>query len=60
VNTYQVTYFPPGSSSPVVLTVKAVAFDYMPDVVSFIGENNEPVFAVPVSLDPVVLLVTAA
>lgn len=55
MNTYTVTYFPPGASAPPsAITVQAVEFFTDPEFVLFIDTDRATVLAVPLALTPII------
>jgi hypothetical protein len=54
VNTYQVTWYPPVSSTPGSATVQASIFEYTEDAVLFFDDAKQVVMAVSIELHPVV------
>lgn len=56
MNTYQVTYFPPGVTSAVApLTVQAVDFLIEDEFVLFVDASRTSVLAVPLTLNPIIV-----
>lgn len=60
MNTYQVTYYPPGSTTAVTVPVQAVDFDIVDEFVLFLDAAKTTVLAVPLALDPVIQRMAAA
>lgn len=55
MSTYTVTYYPPGSTSPVAVSnIEAQEFLYTAEAVVFVDSSNAYVLAVPLALEPVV------
>lgn len=54
MNTYQVTYYAPGATTPSTMTVQAADYTYEPDVVVFLDANRDSVLSVPLALLPIV------
>lgn len=57
MNTYSVTYYPPGATrQPVTVTVQATDFVVQEDYVSFLDAdtNNQAVLAIPRATYPIV------
>ncbi|MGW7001422.1 hypothetical protein ACWGCW_00995 [Streptomyces sp. NPDC054933] len=54
MNTYTVTYWPPGGSASVTATTGAAEFMFDDGFVLFVDAQQHPVLAVPTALNPVV------
>ena len=56
MNTYQVTYFPPGGTSPATVTQQSAAYDIGEEVVLFLDDSDpaQIVLAVPLALNPII------
>lgn len=54
MNTYSVSYFPPGATTAVTVPVQAADFDIVDEFVLFLDAAKTTVLAVPLALDPVI------